>query len=122
MSKIEIKKYDKHIVSKILDEETPDFSIINGRRAYYSERKQVEQINEFKVEIYTRDHPPPHIHLTCKSKGINVSFDIETGDVYKIKSGKLKSQQIKDFKDYWCHNKENLLEEWNNIQNSQKIR
>ena len=67
----------------------------------------VERINNLKISIYLKEHPPPHFHV--EANGINASFRI---DNCKNISGTINNKDIKLI-EYWhkqCKSK--LIEIW----------
>jgi hypothetical protein len=58
----------------------------------------IERINDLRVEIRPRDHPPPHFHII--GPNFNVSFEIESGDLLEGQIDPPHFQKIK-----WWHNR-----------------
>ncbi len=58
----------------------------------------IERINDLRVEIRPKDHPPPHFHII--GPNLNVSFDIETGDLLE---GQIDPRHFQIIK--WWHSR-----------------
>jgi len=70
----------------------------------------VERINGLKIEIYSKEHSPPHFHVVAAN--INASFSLDNCTLIK---GKLSPKE-KDLIEYWFHKqnaKKSLIEVWN---------
>jgi hypothetical protein len=61
-------------------------------------KERVDQIGEYEVHIYTRDHNPPHFHVTKKDGSLNAKFRIDNGALMSqygdLRSGVLKRINI----------------------------
>jgi hypothetical protein len=56
----------------------------------------VERINDLRIEIRPKDHPPPHFHVI--GSNLNASFDIESGNHLEGQIDPRHFQKIK-----WWH-------------------
>lgn len=74
--------------------------------------------NKYKVEMYSNDHTPPHVHILYDS--CNIEFYIETCEFYKYKknSPELSSKEFNKlcrlFKD-WMLNQKRLKQTYQEI-------
>lgn len=70
----------------------------------------VKTIDNIKIDIYSRDHPPPHFH--AKFSEFEELIVIETLDTY---AGKMPKVQRKKVTDWAAYNKQFLLEIFNKL-------
>lgn len=70
----------------------------------------VKTIDNIKIDIYSRDHPPPHFHV--KSAEYEELIVIETLETY---AGKMPKAQRKKVTDWAADNKLFLLEIFNKL-------
>jgi hypothetical protein len=70
---------------------TPDGEIIETKEL-------VASVGDLKIEVYPKDHYPPHFHVVSKSRGINARFDLHTLEVLSVKSGELRGKDTKKYK------------------------
>lgn len=61
-------------------------------------KKSIFPSTSWEIKIWSDDHNPPHFHI--KSKGWNVTFIIETGEVLEV----LRRGSEKNVYDYMCAN------------------
>lgn len=74
--------------------------------------------NKYKVEMYSNDHTPPHVHILYD--GCNIEFYIETGEFYKYKKNS-KELNIKEFNKLCSLFKDWLINQKKYNQSYQKI-
>ena len=75
------------------------------------ETKQlVARLSGLRIEIYPKDHAPPHFHV--KSPDVNASFRID--DCGKI-AGNLKDGDYRKVRYWHSHSKPLLIESWNKM-------
>ena len=74
----------------------------------YNVRQLVERVNGLKIEIYPREHPPPHFHVL--GGDIDASFSITDCSLIKGKIGRRDKELIQ-----WWHNRCRtiLINTWN---------
>lgn len=65
----------------------------------------VKTIDKIKIDIYSREHPPPHFHANYAE--FEELIEIETLDTY---AGKLPRAQRKKVADWAADNKQFLLD------------
>lgn len=70
----------------------------------------IKTIDNVKIDIYSRDHPPPHFHV--KFAEYEELIEIETLVTY---AGKMPKVQRKKVTDWASYNKEFLLEIFNKL-------
>jgi hypothetical protein len=70
----------------------------------------VKTIDNIKIDIYSRDHPPPHFH--AKFDEFEELIEIETLETY---AGKMPKVQRKKVTDWAADNKKFLLEIFNKL-------
>jgi hypothetical protein len=67
-------------------------------------------IDGIAIILWTRDHPPPHIH--AKGLGYEAKISIETGDVL---SGSLPKTRLKRIRAWLDANKDQIAFAWDEI-------
>jgi len=70
----------------------------------------VKTIDNIKIDIYSRDHPPPHFH--AKFAEFEELIEIETLETYV---GKIPKVQRKKVTDWAADNKKFLFEIFNKL-------
>jgi hypothetical protein len=57
-------------------------------------KERVHKIGQYEIHIYSRDHDPPHFHVTSKDGSLNARFRINDGSLMSqhgdLRSGVLK--------------------------------
>ncbi|MEJ0055742.1 MAG: DUF4160 domain-containing protein [Bacteroidota bacterium] len=75
-------------------------------------KERVGTIGEYEVQIYSRDHEPPHFHVTSKG-GLNAKFRIDDGSLMSH-YGDLRSSVLKKINVWYKDMKtQTLLDTWN---------
>jgi hypothetical protein len=77
------------ILEKLLSE---NFSIWTDG-SLYSTRQLVERIDGLRIEVFSREHAPPHFHIS--GGGINAEFTIAECKLLKGKIGKREKDIVK---------------------------
>jgi len=67
----------------------------------------VVSMGELKIYVYT-DHNPAHFHVISKQRGIDARFDIQTLELISVKSGSIKSSDVKKIQAFFGLNKDML--------------
>lgn len=70
----------------------------------------VKTIDNIKIDIYSRDHPPPHFH--AKFAEFEELIEIETLETY---AGKIPKAPRKKVTDWAANNQKFLLEIFNKL-------
>ncbi|MFN4197900.1 MAG: DUF4160 domain-containing protein [Flavobacterium sp.] len=70
----------------------------------------IKIIDNVKIDMYSRDHPPPHFHV--KFAEYEELIEIETLETY---AGKMPKVQRKKVTDWAVDNKEFLLDIFNKL-------
>lgn len=94
------------IVNGLIAEIDPD-----GHHQYYIEKAQVDRVKGMKIEIYAKEHSPPHFHV--KYSGDEAVFDLQTGAVLHA-AGQAK-KITKNVELYYADNRIKLIEFWNKM-------
>jgi len=80
----------------------------DGRRFPIFGRVLVERISGLRIEIFPREHAPPHFHV--RGPDINASFRIDSGAYLEGRIGR----RAKDMIEYWfMEARPRLIEVWN---------
>lgn len=99
------KVLDENVAYKLNYEENTEPLVEMARINMKENGKQcIFPYNVWEVKIWSNDHEPPHFHII--SKGWDVSFNIETGDLIKIHN----QGKEKDVLDYMTSNVKKWLE------------
>lgn len=80
----------------------------DGVASIVEQKHLIDRLNGLKIEIYSKEHTPPHFHL--KSPGIDASFAIED---CRLLIGNAPSQAIKAITYWHSYSKPKLIEVWN---------
>lgn len=77
------------LLEKYLDstQVSPDGSI-------YTVKRFIASTGDLRIEVYPKDHFPPHFHVISKNRGINARFHIKTLEVINSKSCNIKQSDI----------------------------
>lgn len=71
-------------------------------------RQHVDQINGLRIDIYAREHAPPHFHV--KGNGVDTSFAIAD---CALLAGKISQRDEELVRFWYSESKAKLLEVWN---------
>ena len=83
------------------------FSIWSDGSLYYT-KQLVAQVNGLRIEVFSREHPPPHFHIS--GGGIDATFSITTCEHLK---GKVSGRE-KDLIQWWYkRSRPMLIKTWN---------
>jgi hypothetical protein len=80
----------------------------NGELLIIEERRLVDKIRGLKIEIWPKEHPPPHFHV--KSEKVNASFRIDNCE--KL-NGTVNQKEYRIIKYWWQQAKPKLIDMWN---------
>jgi hypothetical protein len=67
-------------------------TIVDNERGVYFVKELVCKIKNMKIEIYPKEHVPPHFHVKSKDRSINAYFSID--DCMFIK-GRISNNNLK---------------------------
>lgn len=82
---------------------------VAGELCLVEERQLVDRVRGLKIEIFGKEHPPPHFHVS--SCDVNASFAI---DDCRLINGTAPSGNALRAIQYWHKNaRQNLMEIWN---------
>ena len=87
--------------------EIPKDGIINIRE------RQIDKIGNLKVEIFSKEHPPPHFRVTCD----NISNDFSIKDCEPL-HGQALSRYFRNIKKWHEQSKQILIDYWNQFRPS----
>lgn len=75
-------------------------------------KERVMNVGYLHVEIFSRDHNPPHFHVFSKDKKVNVKFTIENCELI---SGEIDAKSLKKIRTAYRSEKGKILMEkmWN---------
>ena len=69
----------------------------------------VDKINNIKIMIYSKEHPPPHFHIISNEKKASLAID----DCRILENNGFKQNEIKRIKEWFLYSQEKLIEVWN---------
>jgi hypothetical protein len=67
---------------------------------YYT-KQLVASVGDLKIEVYPKDHFPPHFHVVSRSRGLNARFDLQTMEVISVKTGDLRGRDTKKIQKFF---------------------
>jgi hypothetical protein len=88
----------------------------NGKLILVEIKARVDTVHGMKIEIYPKEHTPPHFHV--KSATVNASFRI---DNCSILDGKISSIDYEKIRYWHQYSKSVLIERWNSLRPTQCI-
>lgn len=74
----------------------------------YSIRQLVAKVNGLKIEVFAREHPPPHFHIS--GGGIDATFSLTTCELLQ---GKISGREAALVKWWYDRSRSNLISAWN---------
>jgi len=80
----------------------------NGNSFILEQRQLFDTIDAVKVELYAKEHAPPHFHI--KGNDVDASFTIED---CKLLQGKAPNKVVKKVKYWHKYARPKLIEFWN---------
>lgn len=69
----------------------------------------VEKFKDIKIEIYAKEHPPPHFHVMTNNG--NASFTIS--DCELVDGDYFLSRRMKEIRNWHAQHKDELIDCWN---------
>lgn len=81
----------------------------DGNHLYRFEKALVDRIKGMKIEIYAKEHPPPHFHVTYQ--GDEAVFALDDGRLIAAHGSSRKIE--KNVQLYYEENREKLIAFWN---------
>ncbi|PJB29760.1 hypothetical protein CO110_04110 [Candidatus Desantisbacteria bacterium CG_4_9_14_3_um_filter_40_11] len=74
------------------------------------ERARIAEVGDMKIEIFSKEHPPPHFHVS--SPRVDASFRI---DNCKLIKGNISKKDYKAIKYFHQEKKSTIIEKWNSM-------
>lgn len=74
----------------------------------YSIRQLVGKVNGLKIEVFAKEHPPPHFHIS--GGGIDATFSLTTCELLQ---GKISGREAALVKWWYDRSRSNLISAWN---------
>lgn len=87
-------------IAKLLETHLDTTEILPDGRVYKVKRF-IAQVNDLKIEIYPKDHYPPHFHVISRSRDINARFDLITLEHLNNKAGNIKQKDVKKIQNFF---------------------
>lgn len=76
-------------------------------------KKLVDHIGDLRIEIFPKEHAPPHFHIS--GNGVSVSFEI---DSCKLLNGRVSEKDLRKIEYYHKRAKAKLVQFWNDTRPS----
>ena len=86
----------------------------DGNHVYHFQKALVEKQGGLKVEIYAKEHPPPHFHVTFR--GDKAIFALDDGRLL-VCGGRARLIE-KNVRLYYKENRSKLIRFWNDFRPS----
>lgn len=67
-------------------------------------KRKLDTVNDLKIMLRTKDHPPAHFHVISSQRNIDARFSIETLDVLSEKRGRITPDDIKKIQRFYREN------------------
>jgi len=67
----------------------------------YNIKKWVCNVGDLSVQVYPKDHWPPHFHVISKQRGMDARFALDTLDLISIKRGKISPKDVKKIRHFF---------------------
>lgn len=55
----------------------------------------IASTGDLRIDVYAKDHWPPHFHVSSKQRGIDARFDLHTLEYLSTKTGNIRPDDIK---------------------------
>jgi hypothetical protein len=92
MTKETVDKILTNLLNKAFDSQ---ISYYKGKQI--EKKELIEVINNLRVEIYSRDHNPPHFHITSNDNVINAKFLIKDCSLYEGSIGRKDKKKVEEW-------------------------
>jgi len=70
----------------------------------YEIKRFIASTGDLRIEVYPKDHNPPHFHVISKQRNIDARFDIETLNLINTKRGSIKEKDVKKIQNFFRTN------------------
>lgn len=67
----------------------------------YNVKKLVCNAGDLSVQVYPKDHWPPHFHVISKQRGMDARFALDTLDFISMKRGKISHKDVKKIRHFF---------------------
>lgn len=61
----------------------------------YKVKHYIASVGDLRIEVYPKDHFPPHFHVISKQRGLNVRIDLYTLKLLSVKKGKARQKDVR---------------------------
>jgi uncharacterized protein DUF4160 len=70
----------------------------------YLIKQRIANVRDLEINIYPKDHEPPHFHVRSRQRNMDARFHIETLDFINEKHGTIKPKEIKQIQGFFEQN------------------
>jgi hypothetical protein len=67
----------------------------------YKTKRFIASTGDLRIEVYPKDHNPPHFHVISKQRGIDARFDIETLNLINTKQGTIRENDVRKIQNFF---------------------
>jgi hypothetical protein len=81
-----------------------DSTTIAPDGSVYLIKQRVATVRDLEVNIYPKDHDPPHFHVRSKQRNLDARFHVYTLELINEKHGKIKPKEVRQIQDFFKSN------------------
>jgi Domain of unknown function (DUF4160) len=67
----------------------------------YLIKQRIANIRDLEINIYPKDHEPPHFHVRSRQRNMDARFHVETLEFINEKTGTIKPKEVKQIQDFF---------------------
>ncbi|MFJ9787804.1 DUF4160 domain-containing protein [Amycolatopsis sp. NPDC101161] len=81
-----------------------DSTTIAPDGSVYLIKQRVATIRDLEINVYPKDHDPPHFHVRSKQRNLDARFHVYTLELINEKHGKVKPKEVRQIQDFFKNN------------------
>lgn len=81
-----------------------DSTTIAPDGSVYLIKQRVATIRDLEINVYPKDHDPPHFHVLSKQRNLDARFHVYTLELINEKHGKIKPKEVRQIQDFFKSN------------------
>ncbi len=81
-----------------------DSTTIAPDGSVYLIKQRVATVRDMEINVYPKDHDPPHFHVRSKQRNLDARFHVYTLDLINEKHGKIKPKEVRQIQDFFKSN------------------
>jgi hypothetical protein len=74
----------------------------------YLIKRRIANVRDLEINVYPKDHDPPHFHVCSRQRNMDARFHIETLELINMKHGSISQKEIRQVQDFFKRNPEKL--------------